>query len=369
MATWVPGSYPDDYSEASTSGSTGKPVTVTKFTPTQGIEYHAGELFSLLINGVNLDRDFLAYRTRESPEVNPAPLGEPFSFVGARGRLFFLSTDEIPLDEVLMSIAQHNIETLIATPYALNALARRLAEQNRRDVHVGNVLTFAGRVNPYLREITEEYLNARIIDVYSSAEVGHIAFQCPHSDHLHPSQIINYVEILDRNDLPCEVGQVGRVVVTALRSYGMPLIRYEIGDTASWGNSCQFGISLPVLLPEIVRERETYIDAKGFYQTINLDKGSFIKNPLVRDYLLLVFQNKQVLFLSGQLNFNDVELVKIQGEVQEISGIDLGVEVIVTQDSSWLKKDKPKTVVFVDGEYPVGASVEHFSQYVSNSLA
>src|SRR5690606_19383274 len=47
--------------------------------------------------------------------------------------------------------------------------------------------------------------------------------------------------------LPCPPGQVGRVLVTALHSFAMPLIRYDIGDLASWGEPCGCGITLPVI--------------------------------------------------------------------------------------------------------------------------
>jgi phenylacetate-coenzyme A ligase PaaK-like adenylate-forming protein len=364
MATWVLGSNSEDYSEASTSGSTGKPVTVTKFNPTQGIEYYAGELFSLLLNNVDLNKNIMSYRTRKPPEKNPSPMGEPLSFVGASGQIFYLPNSQYSLDEVLEAVGRHQIQSAIATPPGLRAVVNRIAEVNRTDLRITNVMTFSGRVDPALRELTKKHLGARIIDLYSTAEVGPIAYQCPSSDHLHPTQIINYVEILNSNDLPCAQGEVGRVVVTALGSYGMPLIRYELGDTASWGAPCEFGINLPVLKPEIVRQLETYVNSKGEYVPIVLDRGSFVSNPALRDYLLLIFQDKQVLFLVGDLDFESNELGSIREEVQILSGMDLDVEVVLTPNAPWLQKDKPRTVVFVHERFPEAASIEDFSKYL-----
>ena len=364
MATWVLGSSSEDYSESTTSGSTGKPVTVTKFNPIQGIEYHAGELFSLLWNDVDLSQNFLSYRTKKFPEANPAPMGEPLSFVGASGQIFFQHTDQISLDDVLEYIEVNQIKSGISTPTALRAILNRIAQTNRSNLQVSNVLTFSARVDANLRELTRKHLGARIIDVYSTAEVGQIAFQCPRADHLHPLQILNYVEILNKNDLPCAQGEVGRVVITALGSFGMPLIRYEIGDTARWGDPCEFGIDLPVLEPEIVRVRDTYVNAKGEYRPIILDRGSFAKNPALRDYLLLVFQDKQVLFLGGDLEFSAQELSAIRSEIQALSGLDRDVEIFISQDALWLQSDKPRTVVFVDQKFPEGASIGDFSKYL-----
>ena len=364
MSTWVLGSNSEDYTESTTSGSTGKPVTVTKFKPVQGIEYHAGELFNFLWNDVDLSQNFLSYRTKRLPEANPSPMGEPLSFVGASGQIFFQHTDQISLDDVLESIEVNQIKSGISTPSALRAIVNRIAQTNRSNLQVNSVLTFSGRVDANLRDLTRKHLGARIIDVYSTAEVGQIAFQCPRGDHLHPLQILNYVEILNKNDLPCAQGEVGRVVVTALGSFGMPLIRYEIGDTASWGTPCEFAISLPVLEPEIVRVRDTYVNAKGEYQPIILDKGAFVKNPALRDYLLLIFQDKQVLFLGGDLTFNSDELTSIRSEIQALSGLDRDVEIFISQDALWLQNDKPRTVVFVDEKFPERASIGDFSKYL-----
>ena len=97
------------------------------------------------------------------------------------------------------------------------------------------------------REIVREGLGAKIIENYSSQETGLIAAQCPKHDHLHVLSSVTLVEIVDENNEPCSVEQPGRVLVTSMQSYGMPLIRYEIGDIAEWGAPCDCGITLPVI--------------------------------------------------------------------------------------------------------------------------
>ncbi len=55
------------------------------------------------------------------------------------------------------------------------------------------------------------------------------------------------LEILDESGKPCPPGEPGRVVATDLHNFAMPLIRYEVGDYAEWGQACVCGRSLPVL--------------------------------------------------------------------------------------------------------------------------
>jgi phenylacetate-CoA ligase len=53
--------------------------------------------------------------------------------------------------------------------------------------------------------------------------------------------------VLDQRGNPRGPGEVGRVVVTPLNNFAMPLIRYELGDTAEVGAPCACGRGLPVL--------------------------------------------------------------------------------------------------------------------------
>jgi phenylacetate-CoA ligase len=85
------------------------------------------------------------------------------------------------------------------------------------------------------------------VDIYSAQEVGYIALQCPRFEHYHVQAENLLVEILDEQDNSCEPGQIGRVIVSSLHNFAMPLIRYDIGDYAEAGAQCACGRRLPVL--------------------------------------------------------------------------------------------------------------------------
>ncbi|MED5442247.1 MAG: hypothetical protein VYA77_13125 [Pseudomonadota bacterium] len=107
--------------------------------------------------------------------------------------------------------------------------------------------------------------------MYSSQEIGYIALQCPKYDHYHIQQESCMVEILDENNQPCPPGVMGRVVVTTLQNYIMPLIRYEIGDYAVPGEGCDCGITLPVIKHIAGRTRNllTYPDGRKTWPSYN----------------------------------------------------------------------------------------------------
>jgi phenylacetate-CoA ligase len=83
--------------------------------------------------------------------------------------------------------------------------------------------------------------------MYSVQETGYLALQCPEHAHYHVQGEGVLLEVLDAAGRTCAPGEVGRVVVTPLHNFAMPLIRYDIGDYAEVGERCACGRGLPVL--------------------------------------------------------------------------------------------------------------------------
>ena len=101
-------------------------------------------------------------------------------------------------------------------------------------------------LRPEVRKICREVFDLPVVDVYSGAETGYIALQCPESENLHIQSESVLVEVLDEDGGDCRPGEVGEVVITPLHNLAMPLLRYAIGDFAEVGE-CACGRTLPVL--------------------------------------------------------------------------------------------------------------------------
>jgi phenylacetate-CoA ligase len=85
--------------------------------------------------------------------------------------------------------------------------------------------------------------------------MGFIALQCPRHEHYHVQSESVLVEVLDEDGEPVRPGEIGRVVLTSLHNFAMPLIRYAIGDYAEAGAPCPCGRGLPVLKRILGRSR------------------------------------------------------------------------------------------------------------------
>lgn len=234
-----------------TSGSTGSPVEI-QTTEYVSLRWQCNALRDHLWHRRNAALKMGAIRwLPDNKAIAPDGLsfdgwGKPHDQFYETGESCFLNSSSAISDQVDW-LHQHNPHYLISHPSNLRELLMQLRD---RGISLGNLQqlrTVGEQVSSELRELAREVANVPLVDSYSSQELGYIALQCPWSGYFHVLSESVYVEILDENNLPCETGQIGKVVVTSLTNYATPLIRYEIGDMASFGGICSCGRGLPVI--------------------------------------------------------------------------------------------------------------------------
>jgi phenylacetate-CoA ligase len=125
-----------------------------------------------------------------------------------------------------------------------------LAYQNNKlpkPLRLETFLCYGQNITEEQRQKVLESFGARSIVIYSSKEAGLMACQCHTGTHFHVNEELVFLEILNPHGLPCTTGETGRVVVTPLHSTAQPMIRYEQGDLATFGEPCRCGSKLQVL--------------------------------------------------------------------------------------------------------------------------
>jgi phenylacetate-CoA ligase len=124
---------------------------------------------------------------------------------------------------------------------ALELVCRYLERKRNNKVaaNVMSIITMSESLNEYVRIKMHQYFGCNVYSRYSNLENGIIAQQVPGSDHRF---LINsasyYVEILKLNeDTPVSAGEAGRIVVTDLFNFALPMIRYDTGDIGTLSKS------------------------------------------------------------------------------------------------------------------------------------
>jgi phenylacetate-CoA ligase len=235
-----------DIVTSTTSGSTGIPVRVEKLRDAYNLIYEAVGL----VDHEWHQRDSrlpLAIISTDPDSIQPHWGSLLLAILGSGGPVTHrFSFSRSSVEHATWLIENH--------PAYLRCSPRLVAEIGKVLLSQGNVLPLrqiisqSERVTPQQREICRRaFGGAKIVDRYSCEEVGWLAIQCPKHDHLHVMTGTTIIEIVDDHLRPCPAGVAGRVLVTNLHSFAMPIIRYDIGDIAEWGEECDCGIKLPVI--------------------------------------------------------------------------------------------------------------------------
>ena len=180
-------------------------------------------------------------------------------------------------------------------------------------VPLHHILSQSERVTPQQREIClRAYGGAKIIDRYSCEETGWIALQCPKHDHLHVMTGTTILEIVDDQLRPCPVGVAGRVLVTSLHGYAMPIIRYDIGDIAEWGEECDCGIKLPVIRRLWGRKRNLIKLSNGESKPMYYLGIDVAEIQVIKEYRVVQQRNGEIdFFIRADRPLKDEETKKL----------------------------------------------------------
>lgn len=134
-----------------------------------------------------------------------------------------------------------------AYPSLLHFYCRFLREHKVESVPIPLAVVTAEQLFGFQRELIAETLGGEVMEKYGAREIGTVAIECKAHCGLH---LITDSVLVEIEPLPDKsLGGVGRIIVTDLRNYAMPLIRYDIGDLAELDSTlCSCGFPYPRLV-------------------------------------------------------------------------------------------------------------------------
>lgn len=209
--------------ENASGGSTGKPVAFV-----QDRAYHARSVVAAKL----VYNEFLGKQAGD-PEINlwgserdleRGSLGlrqRAVNFVYNRRFQNWFTVDDEKLARFVEEINRFRPVSIWAYVQSLDLLAKFIRREGL-DVHSPKlILSTAGTLEAGIRRSVQAVFRCPVYNQYGCREVGAIAFEMQDQDGMRGLPYLNYVEVVD-----------GKVVVTNLTNYSMPLIRYQLDDTA-----------------------------------------------------------------------------------------------------------------------------------------
>jgi phenylacetate-CoA ligase len=159
-------------------------------------------------------------------------------------------------------LRQHQATMIHCYPTLAHEILK-LACARRQEIKLGLVSTVGEIVPDELRELAENQLGCRVLDVYGTIETGIIAARCADCGEYHPADRHLVFEVLHDNGTPASVGEIGRAVATPLYNAAMPLLRYETGDYVQLAERNDCPRSTTAIHRIIGRERNMFVLPDG----------------------------------------------------------------------------------------------------------
>ncbi|MBN2142791.1 phenylacetate--CoA ligase family protein [Candidatus Woesearchaeota archaeon] len=187
----------------------------------------------------------------------------------------------------------------------------KLIEQRGLNIHqLKKIITTAESLNH--REFIEKTFGCQVIDHYGATEIPSIAIEN-----------LNYVMHSSDDFIIIELDSKDNILITSLESYGMPLIRYQIGDVGMMNKRTKSGSNHPF--------SEFSIRIGRIYEILRNRKYEKISGGLIKE-----------LVEKSQLNIGEFQVVQ-----QTIDTTDLNIvqsEKITRNDISAISKIIKKTL-------------------------
>jgi phenylacetate-CoA ligase len=163
-----------------------------------------------------------------------------------------------------------------AFPSPLATLAEFL-EGKDHGIHPNGIVTVGEPLLARQRQLIGRVFGCDVYDCYVNRECGNISCECENHDGLHLNAECVHVEF-DVDGRPAKPGEIGKILITDFENYGMPFIRYEVGDMAGpLEGLCSCGRTSPRMTPVVGRVSDFLTSPKD---------GSLVSGLVLCHYIL-----------------------------------------------------------------------------------
>ena len=235
--------------EAHTGGSTGAALTILQDrTHKDWVRCTEEHYF----------REFLGVEPKDTPTVvfwsSASRVWGQKRNLRKKFSLWLTRTDLLGASRITPEEMRDGVETInrrkpvIIKTYAsaLYQIARHIRANNIRVHSPRLMVSVAETLLPHMRELIEDVFGAPVFDFYGTRESGPIAGQCRRGA-MHSFTFHTLPELVDAGGALLSPGREGRIFITTLHNFAMPLIRYQLGDAVEAAAACDCGSRLPVL--------------------------------------------------------------------------------------------------------------------------
>ncbi|QDS96961.1 phenylacetate--CoA ligase family protein [Adhaeretor mobilis] len=256
----------------------------------------------------------------------------PYRFNYAWNQLLCSSYHLTPpnIRKIAQALGAFRPKYLHCYPSAGYSVAKWLNKNPRFKSKIGlqAVFTTAETLYDFQRQEMENAYGCTVWNHYGSAEGAPFIGQCDQG-RLHVNDESGIVEFLRPDGTPASAGEEAEMVVTSFRSFGVPLIRYRIGDYAIWSDEeCPCGREMTVVSEIRGRHDDVMVTSERgvvgrLSQVSKVAPQAFIESQIEElqlDYFIFRYVPDPNYFLAER------DLPAIAGEMRERLGSGIHID-------------------------------------------
>jgi phenylacetate-CoA ligase len=278
-------------------------------------------------------------------------------FDAANRSLLLSSVHLLPanLPDYASALRRYAPAYLCGYPSAMYVLAQYFLRTGEGAPRLRAALTSAETLLPHQRKAIEEAFQTRVFDQYGQTEMQSFWYECCFGAmHAHP--LAGVTEILRQDGTPAPPGEEGEVVLTGLINRAMPLLRYRIGDRASFsaGPPCPCGRKMKVIRTLGGRKEDfLYTRERGFLGRLDpVFKGvsGIVESQIVQESLDML-----KVYYTPEPDATDGDLANLLTNLRASVGGEIGIEFVKSPHIPRTANGKFRAVVsHLPGNFGVG---------------
>lgn len=168
---------------------------------------------------------------------------------------------DLGFSKIYDEMVKENIRVLEGCPTNVYFIGEANLQKKKLDIR--HIFLYGELFSDELRRKLKQFFpKARICNAYGLVEVGHVGYECEAENgfHINPNC---YVEIVE-NDQILGDNETGEIVVTTLKQYTMPYIRYNTRDLGTITHSpCSCGRTSPRIMNLQGRSSNFFLNKKN----------------------------------------------------------------------------------------------------------
>lgn len=152
---------------------------------------------------------------------------------------FHLRNDYI--DAMIVNLNKSQVQYFAGFPSAIYDIAKRWEQSGiEKKLKLKAIFPTSEPLHDYQKQFLKKFFECPVPDQYASSEGAPFIYECP-EERLHYDMSSGIFEKISE--------QSDEVAVTSFTTHYMPLIRYKIGDSISFGqeNNCSCGSKMPII--------------------------------------------------------------------------------------------------------------------------